>query len=542
MIRFLFCVFSLTIAICSASRTPAEMQSLIEAGKDYLFREKPMTDSARICFETVADSYFPEMSQKQKELCGTAANNLGFTYFYYVADYRKAYEALLHALEICNETGKVLTTVNVYLNLGNVYLVFSEHSNSQALSKEAEDMYINAFETARTNGLWHQMLTAFANLTSIRNSFNHIQRFKNIIDEYGKTKIAPSTANYKYCTLRYRGLQAILNYDFIKATDYLKAHIDTIDTDVTVHAYRSQAITLVSAVYELRQMPDSALFYARSLLDYAVQYDLPETTANAYRLLEKYYSQKGDSVAAKESHINYIVAQDSLLNYCKLGDVDNLKFINELASEKEKASILLAEADRKRKLRELILFFAGLILLIIIPLLMAVLNRHRKLRRSYLDLYRKQQEILLKEEEERRQRQAQLQLLTKPDDKEQISYTAPKSAISQKNRILAVLDSTDEKFSSDFSLERLSELVGINPRALSAVLNDSLGITFRELLNRYRVREACRRLVDEDTYGHLTIEAISESVGYKSRTSLISAFKRETGLTPSEYQRAARHT
>lgn len=64
--------------------------------------------------------------------------------------------------------------------------------------------------------------------------------------------------------------------------------------------------------------------------------------------------------------------------------------------------------------------------------------------------------------------------------------------------------------------------------------------SFYELLNEYRVREACRRLSDEEHYGHLTIEAISISLGYKSRTTLLNAFKKQTGLTPTEYQRISR--
>lgn len=108
-------------------------------------------------------------------------------------------------------------------------------------------------------------------------------------------------------------------------------------------------------------------------------------------------------------------------------------------------------------------------------------------------------------------------------------------------RILAILDKSAEIFDLDFSLDRLSELTDIRPRTLSAILNEQLHTTFRDLINKYRVREACKRLNDTENFGQYTIEAISQSVGYKSRTSLITAFKKETGLTPSEYKRMVRH-
>jgi AraC-like DNA-binding protein len=62
---------------------------------------------------------------------------------------------------------------------------------------------------------------------------------------------------------------------------------------------------------------------------------------------------------------------------------------------------------------------------------------------------------------------------------------------------------------------------------------------FNNLLNEFRVREACRRLAEDDIYTNYTIEAIAESIGFKSRSNFISTFKKLTGITPSEYKRIA---
>ena len=66
------------------------------------------------------------------------------------------------------------------------------------------------------------------------------------------------------------------------------------------------------------------------------------------------------------------------------------------------------------------------------------------------------------------------------------------------------------------------------------------GKNFRTLLNEYRIKEAMRRLMDDDTYGKLTIKAISESVGYKSQANFITVFTRITGIKPSMYQKLSR--
>ena len=86
----------------------------------------------------------------------------------------------------------------------------------------------------------------------------------------------------------------------------------------------------------------------------------------------------------------------------------------------------------------------------------------------------------------------------------------------------------------------LAGLVESNSRYVSQVINDTYGKNFRAYLNEYRIREARLRLMDTAAYGHYTIKAIAESVGYKSHTNFINIFKDITGITPSIYQRIAK--
>ena len=94
---------------------------------------------------------------------------------------------------------------------------------------------------------------------------------------------------------------------------------------------------------------------------------------------------------------------------------------------------------------------------------------------------------------------------------------------------------SEEIYSPAFSLERLSELTGIRKRLLSTVLNEGFGMNFYALLNRYRIRKAIERLTVERTFSRHTLESVGMSVGYRSRTTFINAFRHETGMTPSQY-------
>jgi len=73
-------------------------------------------------------------------------------------------------------------------------------------------------------------------------------------------------------------------------------------------------------------------------------------------------------------------------------------------------------------------------------------------------------------------------------------------------------------------------------------MSERLGKNLHQLISEYRIKEACRRISDQDQYGRYTIEAIAASVGFKSRTNFSTNFKKVTGLTPSQYLREAQKT
>lgn len=87
--------------------------------------------------------------------------------------------------------------------------------------------------------------------------------------------------------------------------------------------------------------------------------------------------------------------------------------------------------------------------------------------------------------------------------------------------------------------KKLAEAVGSNTKYVSQVINEYYNKNFKTLLNEYRLREATRRLNDQEHYGNMTIQAIYEEVGYSNAVSFIRAFKRMYGITPSEYQKKA---
>jgi len=77
----------------------------------------------------------------------------------------------------------------------------------------------------------------------------------------------------------------------------------------------------------------------------------------------------------------------------------------------------------------------------------------------------------------------------------------------------------------------------VSPHHVSQVINEKLGKSFFELLASYRVEEA-KKILSDEKRSNITVEEISELVGYNSKTAFNNAFRKITGKTPSEFRKS----
>ena len=85
-----------------------------------------------------------------------------------------------------------------------------------------------------------------------------------------------------------------------------------------------------------------------------------------------------------------------------------------------------------------------------------------------------------------------------------------------------------------YTLSQLSEDLEIPLHKLSRVINDRLNINFYTFINRYRIEEAKKLLINMDLEKTNIINIAFES-GFNSKTTFNTVFKKFTGLTPTEY-------
>lgn len=86
----------------------------------------------------------------------------------------------------------------------------------------------------------------------------------------------------------------------------------------------------------------------------------------------------------------------------------------------------------------------------------------------------------------------------------------------------------------NINLTELATQIGISNHQLSEYLNQELKISFFQLIHRYRIKEAKEKLLAQPNE---TILSIAYHVGYQSKSSFNDIFKKETGLTPTEFRK-----
>tara|TARA_R110000868_G_scaffold267206_3_gene526486 strand:+ start:420 stop:1550 length:1131 start_codon:yes stop_codon:yes gene_type:complete len=86
------------------------------------------------------------------------------------------------------------------------------------------------------------------------------------------------------------------------------------------------------------------------------------------------------------------------------------------------------------------------------------------------------------------------------------------------------------------TVKSLSEKIDIPHRELSILINQELGQHFFDFINKYRIEKAMSILKDPSKKKHTILETLYE-VGFNSKSSFNTAFKKHTGKTPTAYRK-----
>nr|WP_315027677.1 AraC family transcriptional regulator [uncultured Chryseobacterium sp.] len=126
-------------------------------------------------------------------------------------------------------------------------------------------------------------------------------------------------------------------------------------------------------------------------------------------------------------------------------------------------------------------------------------------------------------------------------NKDLISVLPIKEELSQEKpeelNILIHFMKSDKPYLDDkLTLQKLAEQINLPEKQLSSLINQHTGKHFFDFINDFRINDAKELLRNQP---QLTVLEILYEVGFNSRSSFYTAFKKETGVTPTEYRKLA---
>lgn len=87
----------------------------------------------------------------------------------------------------------------------------------------------------------------------------------------------------------------------------------------------------------------------------------------------------------------------------------------------------------------------------------------------------------------------------------------------------------------NFSARKLAEILGTNTRYISAVISIRFHTNYKSFINKFRIEEAMTILADK-RYKDLSMQDISDMVGFANRQSFYASFYKINQMTPKEYK------
>ena len=121
------------------------------------------------------------------------------------------------------------------------------------------------------------------------------------------------------------------------------------------------------------------------------------------------------------------------------------------------------------------------------------------------------------------------------DDESEMKMATNEMLQELKDHLVDCMEKKRPYLNPELTLTDLAKQVDISRNQLSQVINTAAGNNFYDFVNKYRVDEV-KRLIMDESKKHYKIMALASDAGFNSKSAFNNIFKKITGLTPSEYR------
>ena len=138
-------------------------------------------------------------------------------------------------------------------------------------------------------------------------------------------------------------------------------------------------------------------------------------------------------------------------------------------------------------------------------------------------------------EEYKKENTSKLQDSLESNIKYQKSNLTDVTSDKLKKSILELMEVKKVYRQNDLTLPKLADALGTTRNITSQIINESFGLNFFELINKYRIKEAKEILNSQE---NINIIDVAYEVGYNNKVTFNKSFKKFNKVTPSEYLRS----
>lgn len=462
--------------------------------------------------------------------------------FYNRESYAEAMQSYLLARGIAERSGLPDRLPYIYANIGNVFCSTEDLESGIMFYRKALGAVTDNAGGDILPTLYNNLFYAYY----LKENPDSVKKYFNLFKE-----VNPTDTRSRYDLLLNRALLLDMEGEsdkavsmFHRAAAFARESGLTGDCEAAANSY-------IARTYEREHRIDSAMYYLRVNEKMAREGNFNNLLVESLRDMARIYDRMGLKIEALQCKSEYLSISDSLFSRETLNMIKNSQALYEQSSD----AYTIRSLNNANALQRYWIIALFAVLAIIALLSLTLWRQKRKLGTAYVDLYERNVKLLESETRyaerigslENKLTELEAAVRLPGGDTENADDAAERKSLIPKEqrqllleKIYKVVERSDFYCDPDCSIDRLAAAIDSNARYVSEVINKEYGMNFRGFINKYRVKEAMRRLEDNENYGHLTIKAVAESVGYKSQATFISVFTKETGLKPSLYQQLAR--
>ena len=309
---------------------------------------------------------------------------------------------------------------------------------------------------------------------------------------------------------------------YYKAHELHKTLNDTISFAID---YRNLA-----EIYKKQNDINKAIEFFNKSIQIAKKNNVTIVLREDYYSLFEIYQEQNNYKSTFEYFFKYTEIKDSIFTLDKEKSINNMRISYETEKNKQTIDFLKIENQLKTntikqyKRTEILLI---IILIIIIVFSIVLFYVYLQKNKAHRRLVLKDKEVILAEKK--------LGISIKNEEKliESHKKSNPNN-VKLAEQILELIEKEQIYTKNNLTIHELADMLKTNQKYVSQTINVVFNKNFSNFINEYRVKKACSLFASTDSHKY-TIFAIAQKVGFKSHSSFISAFKKNTGVTPIFY-------